>query len=959
MTIRFDRFRFDAANCRLEDASGPIPLNPKAFEVLRVLIERRDQLVLKEQLLDEVWPDTHVADGVLKVRMAEIRSALGDSAGKLRFIETVHRRGYRFIADATVTASEAWPPTAQSMVGLVGRAPELELLERSLARALGGKRQVVFITGEPGIGKTAVVEHFVAGVAQRGSLAITGGQCLEHFGSAEAYMPVLEAVSRLVRESATARSLLRRCAPTWLAQLPWLVEQKDRDNLDSGRFGARERMLREMGKFVEVLAAEIPLILVLEDLHWCDPSTVDLVSLLAERREPARMLLLATYRPVDLILAQHPLRAVSQRMLVRRQCEEIALDHLGTGAVVEYLEQRFAGSRFPSEIGRQVRERTDGNLLFMVALVEHLLARGVIVRQNGDWVAAEGLRRELADVPEGLRRLIEQQLARLVAGDRELLEVASLSGVEFSAAVAAAGADRDTAAVEQRCELLALAGPFLHRAGIAECPDGTVSGRYAFRHALYRETLAAALPPRRSAQAHLRIGRALEGSYRERASEVGAELALHFEAGSDPARAARYRRLAAETAARRYGFAEAQVHLEKGLEMLGHLPASPERDREELLLQSALGPVRLAARGYGAPEVQRAYARALELSAGTPQEATAFPILWGLWDFYFVRCELDRALESAERNRVIAEANGDPVMRLEAHHALWATHHFRGEFAAALRHLDDGEPLYDPAESLRYALAYGHDPKVSALSTRSLILWGFGRIDRALEVSREAVELALALGHPMSLALAMTYAAWLRLLRREPLACCEQAEALIALAGENGMPFWVAHGRRLRGWALAEEGSLAQGIDESEQGDAFVTATGAQQGRSYLCAALGAAKARTGHLAEARDLIEQSKALVAATGERICEPEIHRLDAELVLTEAGGASRASAGTRQRAEELLRSAIECARRQGARTFELRATTSLARLSGRSTKGRETRARLDDSWPPSPKASTPPI
>ena len=518
--LHFDRFRFDRANQRLEDPSGAIRLNPKAFEVLRVLVERPGQLVLKDQLLDEVWPDTHVADGVLKVCMAKIRRALGDSATAPRFIETVHRRGYRFVGKVTATQMAeapaprgecgearsrsllAWPagglPAGQAPVGLVGRSGELELLEERLARALRGERQVVFVTGEAGAGKTALVEHFVAGIARRQTLAITGSQCLEQFGAAEAYMPVLEAVGRLVREDGAARSLLRRYAPTWFAQLPWLIEEEDRERLGRELLGAaRERMLREMAEFVEALGAEIPLVLVLEDIHWSDPSTVDLLSLIAVRREPARLLVLATYRPVELILAHHPLRAVSQRLAASRRCGEVALDDLGVEAVAEYLERRFAGSRFPPEVARLLRERTDGNPLFLVTLVDHLLTRGAIVEGNGHWEVGKGLRGELAAVPESLRLMIEQQLDRLGAEDRQLLEGASLAGIEFSAAIAAVGADRGTAEAEEGCERLAHAGPFLRHAGIAAWPDGTVAGCFAFRHSLYRETLAAAVPSRR------------------------------------------------------------------------------------------------------------------------------------------------------------------------------------------------------------------------------------------------------------------------------------------------------------------------------------------------------------------------------------------------------------------------------------------------------------------------------
>ncbi|HSR57170.1 MAG TPA: AAA family ATPase [Candidatus Binataceae bacterium] len=946
MVFRFGRFRFDADKLRLEGASGPIPLNNKALEVLRVLVAVRGEVVTTEQILDQVWPDTHVAGGVIKVRIAELRSALGDSAARPRFIQTAHRRGYRFIAEVDLPSIAGAPPglvETSTRAPLVGRGSEIALLEEHLARALTGDRQVVFISGEPGIGKTALVEHFVASAARRQPLTVAAGQCREHFGSAEAYMPVLEAVSRLVRESAPALSLLRRYAPTWLAQLPWLIEPTDHEKLAGELLGAaRDRMPREIGEFLEALAAQKPLILVLEDLHWSDPSTVDLVSLLAERREGARFLLLATYRPVELILARHPLRAVSLRLASRGQCQELALDQLGPEAVVEYLEHRFDGSQFPFEAAALLHRRSDGNALFMVALVEHLVARGTIVKRNGRWEVADTLRAELATVPESLRRLIEEQSSRLDPEDRELLEVASLAGANFSAAVPAAAAQNELQVAEKRLERLAGAESFIHYAGAVRWPDGSISGGYAFRHALYRESFAAALSPRRRVDAHLRIGETLERAYGERASELASELAIHFEEGSDARRSVRYRRLAAETAARRYAFAEAQTHLEKGLQLLSNLPPSAERNREELLIQSALGSVRIATMGYVAEVVEQAYARAFALSVNTPQCTEPFPVFYGIWTYHFARRELDRALDIGQRNLRIAQAGGDRTACLEAHQSLWGTYFFRGEYSAALNHLDQGEPLYDRADHQKYVPAYGHDPKVAALSYRSFVLWEFGHIDRSLETNRRAVDYAESLQEPMSLAFALIHAAWLRLCRREPKECREKAEAALALARAQGMSHWIAHALWFRGWALAEQGLLKQGIADLEE--AF-TLSGKvfSAGETFLFAILAAARQRASRLGEARALMEQVKERVAATSQRLHEPEISRFDAELVLAEAGGAGCAPIAARNRAEALLRAAIECARGQGSRTLELRSMTALARLC-RGSKAREIRAEL---------------
>lgn len=395
----FGPFRLDPANACLWRKSEVIALMPKAFAVLEYLVQHPGRLVTKDALLEGVWPGTAVGEAVLKVCIGEIRKALRDPARTPRFIATVHRRGYRFIAPVTaVTASD----TAQAPGGglrpapvqLAGREIVLDALHRGLARALGGERQVVFVTGEPGIGKTSVVEAFVSQLATDPQRWIAQGQCMEHYGKGEAYLPVLDALGRMCSAPGGARllALLRRHAPTWLVQLPGLLSAGERKGLQRELLGAtQERMLREMAEAVEVLTAEIPLVLVLEDLHWSDYGTLDLLARLARRREPAHLLLIATYRPVEVILSDHPLKAVKADLELHGQCRELPLDVLGEAAVSAYLADRFPGSPLPVELAPLIHQRTDGLPLFMVTVVDELMAQGVLVERDGRWALPGGL----------------------------------------------------------------------------------------------------------------------------------------------------------------------------------------------------------------------------------------------------------------------------------------------------------------------------------------------------------------------------------------------------------------------------------------------------------------------------------------------------------------------------------------------------------------------------------------
>jgi len=323
-------------------------------------------------------------------------------------------------------------------------------------------------------------------------------------------------------------------ATTWLVQFPVLVTRDHRDTLQRELLGAtRERMLREIAEALEVLTAERPLLLVFEDLHWMDPATVDLLGALARRRGPARLLVVATYRPVELAFWQHPLKTLRQELLVHQLCHELALEPLGEVDVAAYLAAVSGGTNLPEGLAGLVYRQTEGNPLFMRAVLEHLTQQGLLAREAEGWSLRVPLEDIALGVPESLRQMIDAQLERLAPKEQRALEVASINGAVFTAGVSAAAADLEAHDFEDMCETLARRQHLVRAAGAQQFPDGSISQRYAFVHALYREVCYWRQAPGRRARLHRRIAERLEALCAAQRSEVAAELAHHFEAAAE------------------------------------------------------------------------------------------------------------------------------------------------------------------------------------------------------------------------------------------------------------------------------------------------------------------------------------------------------------------------------------------------------------------------------------------
>ena len=383
----FQQFRLDDINQCLWRGDTRLLLMPKPFAVLRYLVENAGRLITQDELLSAVWPDSYVQPEVLRRYILEIRRILGDDAKTPSFIETLPKRGYRFIGDVTAEGVRV-PEEITSARRLVGRDSSLTELDGYLKDALQGRRQVVFVVGEPGIGKTSLVDAFQHTASAIEGVFVARGQSVEGFGSKEAYYPILEALGQLSRGKwrTLVSTTLATNAPTWLIQFPSLIRADQRAALQREIQGAtRERMVRELCEALEIITQDIALVLVLEDLHWVDHSTLDIISAIARRREPARLLVLGTFRPADLILSESPLKGLRQDLLLHHLSSELTLDCLQEPDVAQYLNAEFAPGALPEGFAATIHRQTDGNPLFMTAMLDHLAWRGVLSQTGGKW----------------------------------------------------------------------------------------------------------------------------------------------------------------------------------------------------------------------------------------------------------------------------------------------------------------------------------------------------------------------------------------------------------------------------------------------------------------------------------------------------------------------------------------------------------------------------------------------
>jgi TOMM system kinase/cyclase fusion protein len=800
---------------------------------------------------------------------------------------------------------------------LVGREQEVVLLRERWAQVKDGLGQVVLLSGEAGIGKSRLVQVLKEHVAAEPQAWLTPCQCSPYYHNTPLH-PMIDLLERVAlgfeREESPLQKLsklegflvqyglpLAETVPlfTSLLSLPLAADYAP---LHAPPAQQKQQTLQALLTILLRIAAQQPVLFVMEDLHWIDPTTLEFLSLLVDQGPTARILALWTFRP-----------DFSPPWTGRSHVTQMMLPRLPRRQALEMTSQVAHRKALPPEVIEQVVAKTDGVPLFVEELTKMVLESGVL-QEREERYELTGPLPPLA-IPATLHDSLMARLDRLSAV-KAMAQLGATLGREFAYVLLQAVSSWDEDTLQRGLHQLVEA-EFLYQQGLP--PQAT----YLFKHALIQDAAYQSLLRSTRQQYHQRIAQVLEARFPELCETQPELLAHHYTEAGVLAPAIPYWQQAGQRAIERSANVEALGHLSKGLEVLAALPDTAERTQQELDLQTTLGQALMVVKGYAAPEVQQVYGRAWELCRHVEQTPQLFQVLSGLAGFYTLRSQCRTAREMGEQLLSLAQRVQDPVLLQQAHNVLAGALLHLGELAAAHEHLQQGLALYDPQQHRALVSRAGIDHGVFFLAYMVRPLWLLGYPDQALQQSQKALTMAQELAHPFSLAYALTFVAFGHQFRREAQATHMRAEASCALAGEQGFALFVAIGTVLRGWTLAEQGQSDAGIVQMREGMAACRTTGAEADRPYYLALVAEAYGREGRYSEGLAMLEEALALVDQSEERYWEAELHRLKGELLLAR-------SVENQVEAEACLHQALAVARRQQAKSLELRAAMSLSRL-----------------------------
>ena len=826
--------------------------------------------------------------------------------------------------------SRAKPPRGRSSrkrVGsnVVGRNTELNALRDALEQVEQGASLVIGVSGEAGVGKTTVAEAFLAELETSGKApTIARGQCSERLAGTEAYLPFLDALESLMESDKSLARLVRQRAPWWFVQAGSVAADNPSNAriLEEAKSVTQERIKREVASFFRAASESGPVLLFIEDLHWADASSIDLLSYLAAKFDEMRLLILATYRPEEMVVADHPYLQIKPDLLSRGQCQEIRVRYLERSDIENYLALRYPGHHFPAELAELIFGQTEGSPLFMADLVRDMQNRGLIQEDAGVWRLSQPVLSIGLELPSSIEAMIQRKVDVLSADDARLLGVASVQGFVFDSAAIARVSSLDEEGVEERLQHLDSAQRFIQFEEEAEFPDRTPTLKYRFVHVLYQNRLYDSLPRTRRIRLSRALAETLEGLYGQNTAEVASQLGSLFETARDFEKAASYLSVGAGHAAGLFAFREAISLIERGLKLLEELPHSSVRDRLELKFQITLGASLTATRGYGHEEVGAAYTRMHELINALGLEPGTVPATLGLLFYYITSLQLDKASALTDELLGLAEDEGNEALIPIAQGLRGTVEQFLGRFIPAQERLEGsiqsglrcfGDAGATDAHSDLLVTSWGH----LALNT-----WILGYPEQAKQPSLAAKERAEKLANPFVLTHYFGFAAFLNQSLGEPDRVFELCEHNLTLSEREGYALNVAWASLLKGWALAERGDPHAALELMGPAIKMWRGAGMKAMVPLWHSLIADIHGLVGEPEQGLLLLEESLALVAKTKHRLYESELHRVKGNLLLVQQSSATDVEASYQK--------AIDVAREQQARSYELRAAVALARL-----------------------------
>jgi DNA-binding winged helix-turn-helix (wHTH) protein/predicted ATPase len=927
----FASFRLDLANEQLWAGKAKVALRRKTFEVLRYLVDRPGQLVTKAALLDAVWAEVAVSDSMPSICVAELRKVLADDPRQPSIIETVHGRGYRFIAPVTQTTavSPVRHPQSSALAPLVGREAEISELRRHLDQLRHGVGGFVLIGGVAGIGKTRLATELGIEATQAGMLTLVGN-CYDR-GDPVPFVPFVEILETAL-ESAPSREAFREMLGADAAEISRLLPQLRRlfpdipAPMELAPSQSQRMLLNAVGALLSRMATATPLFLLLEDLHWADQGTLSLINHLVRTVRKIPVLIVGTHR------YGKPYAATLEELTRLRLAAQVSLHRLPQAAVAAMLSS--LGGREPSPALVNLLHKTaDGNPFWVGELFRHLAERGKL--DNFDHTVRAELTQDLRDLPHSLRPIIGRRLARVSDATRDVLAASAVIGRSFSFALL-----RATTRIEP--ELLREHVEEAERAGLLTSTLEYPDTRFNFKHELIRQGVLSDLSALRRQRLHLQIAEAIEQLYPNTIEDWANDLAHHLwnaGAAAEIGKTIHYLQAAGQKAAQSSANTEALGHFRKALQLVATLPESPQRNAWELTLLIALGTPLIAASGFASPEVEKVYTRAHLLCGAAGQTPELFRVLMALQIFYMARGQYAAALALAERCLNLAETTKDSAHFMEAHRAVATVTSIMGQHARGLDHLERALALYDAAQHGSSAYLYGQDPEVGCGSLAVLALWFLGFPEKAARQRDEALAYARERSHPHSTAIALDFATWLAQLGGNIRETFERAESAVKFGSEHELAYWRTRALVLRGWARAKRGELDQGIEEMRLGIKTYTAIGVTHLRPFSLVLLAEVYADAGKVETGLELLAEARTIIEETGERFWEPEVHRLRGEMTLLLAR-VHPTEDELENEAQKCFRAALALAHDQGAKSLELRAATSLCRqlqVQGKRPKG----------------------